>query len=166
MSRTHRAPSHQGFTLVELMVTLSVLAILTVIALPTIEGMRERARLRAATDAIHAHLQFARSESIKQGRDLYVSITTGANWCVGITHNAAGCTCNTAGNCVFGPTGATQSRTLLSSEFSVTSITSTVTTIRFDSRRGSIPTPGTLTINGATESQQIAYNLSGQIVAP
>lgn len=166
MTRPPRAPSHQGFTLVELMVAISVLAILTAMALPALEGMRERIRLSAATDAIHAHLQFARSESIKQGRDLYVSITTGANWCVGITHNAAGCDCNTAGDCVFGPAGATQSRTLQSGEFSVTDIASTVTTIRFDSRRGSIPTPGTLTINGATESQDIAYNLSGQIVAP
>lgn len=154
----------RGFTLVEVMVTIAVLAIIASVALPSLIEMRDRTRVRAAAESIYAHLQFARSESIKQGITLYVSVTPGNSWCLGITNNSAGCDCNAANSCTFGPTGLTQTRNLLSSEFSGIALATNQSVIGFESRRGFDLNAGTVTITGTGNlSAQIRHNLNGNI---
>lgn len=154
----------QGFTLIEIMVTIAVLAIIATVALPSLIEARDRIRVRTAAESIYAHLQFARSESIKQGNTLYVSVRSGSSWCLGITNDSSGCDCNTASACQFGPTGSTQTRSLLASEFTGITLTSDRTTIGFDSRRGFDLNEGVITINGSGSlSSQIQHSLNGRI---
>lgn len=56
-----------GFTLVELMVTLTVAAILLSIAVPSFTTFIQNNRITSATNLVVAHLQYARSEAVSKG---------------------------------------------------------------------------------------------------
>jgi len=63
-----------GFTLMELILALSVMAILLAIAWPAIGQFSSGYRLRAAAREVATDLQFARLLAVKENRDFQVSI--------------------------------------------------------------------------------------------
>lgn len=65
----------RGFTLIELMVTLVVLAVLTLIAVPNFRDTMRRSRVSSASNALLADLAYARSEAVSRGN--YVSVCPG-----------------------------------------------------------------------------------------
>ena len=84
-----------GFTLIELMVTLSVMAILLIAAVPSFVDFFDKNRVRGAGDGVISLISNARAEAVKS--DLNVNIAmTGSNtsWCVG----ASGATPPSSGN--------------------------------------------------------------------
>lgn len=79
--------SGSGFTLVELLVSLSLIVLLATISLPGMNGFFDRAHLVSATEKIYSHLQLARMESIARSIPLHVSISAnGAIWRYGLSH--------------------------------------------------------------------------------
>lgn len=73
-----------GFTLVELMVTVAVLAILMALAGPSFEDFMQRYRLRGAADEVASIVANARAEALMRNRDVAVVFTGDADaWCVG-----------------------------------------------------------------------------------
>ncbi|TXH71833.1 MAG: prepilin-type N-terminal cleavage/methylation domain-containing protein [Thiothrix sp.] len=56
-----------GMTLIELMVTLAVVAILATVAAPSLQSMIERNQLQTLTNGMVANLYLARSEAAKRG---------------------------------------------------------------------------------------------------
>jgi len=67
----------RGFTLIELMVTVTVLAILLAVAVPSFDGVRVSNRLTGYASALASSSQLARSEAIK--RDAAVTLCASAN---------------------------------------------------------------------------------------
>lgn len=61
-----------GLTLVELMVTMTIVAIMAAFAAPNLELFIRTASVRAATTELASALNFARSEAIKRGRSVTV----------------------------------------------------------------------------------------------
>ncbi|MEG3191415.1 prepilin-type N-terminal cleavage/methylation domain-containing protein [Lysobacter sp. D1-1-M9] len=105
-----------GFTLVELMVTLAVLAILLAAAQPSFADFFERYRLRSAVDDTFAVFANARQAAVEADRNVRLSVggTTTA-WCVGAVQAAepgtagalvetipAACDCTAAASCMVG----------------------------------------------------------------
>lgn len=70
---TSRYGNQTGFTLIELMVTVSLLAILAGLATPSFREMVASQRLRSAAFSLVSDLTLARSEAVKRGAS--VSIT-------------------------------------------------------------------------------------------
>ncbi len=89
--------NRSGFTLIELMITIAVLAILAAIALPSFQSTLERLRVKGAAENFFADLQYARTEAIKQNRNIQFQVDA-ASWCYGIDDTGADCDCNVSPN--------------------------------------------------------------------
>lgn len=78
-----------GFTAIELMVVVSIVAILAALAAPSFTPIIERWRVRNATEDLTSTLYFARSEAIKRGGGIAIDATGGWNlgWKVTYTLN-------------------------------------------------------------------------------
>lgn len=82
-------PYQKGFTLIESMLVLSIIALLLSIGLPSFNGFMERNRLRAAVEGLSVDLHWARSEAVMRGPSGTMNVnfvTNGSNaWCYGFT---------------------------------------------------------------------------------
>jgi type IV fimbrial biogenesis protein FimT len=81
-SRLLAPPSRQGFTLVELLVALSIAAILLTLAIPSMEDAALNAKLRSQANAFLGSLHLARSEAIKRNRRVVVCKSANGTSCV------------------------------------------------------------------------------------
>ena len=76
--------SSAGFTLIELLVTLTVAAVLLVVAVPNIAIFKRNAELTSATNTLMAAINAARSEAMKRGMNTFVIPTNnGSTWSSG-----------------------------------------------------------------------------------
>ncbi|MBL4877816.1 MAG: GspH/FimT family pseudopilin [Hyphomonas sp.] len=94
--------SVKGFTLIELMIAISVLAILIAIAAPGLSGWIDSSSARAQTNQYRDMLTYARSEAISKGEPVRVKQLASGAWVVG-TGDPASCTAATALRCFSAP---------------------------------------------------------------
>lgn len=66
----------RGFTLAELMVTLTIMGILFAIGVPSYRNVTKSNRLSAEINGLLGDLQFARSEAIRDGQQVSVCVPT------------------------------------------------------------------------------------------
>ena len=93
-----------GFTLIELAVTILVIFVLMLLALPSFEALRQRSAVRGADDQLLSFWMLARREAVKRNSLVKVSVSqtnSGAQFCLGAatTTNAADttpCDCTVA----------------------------------------------------------------------
>ncbi|KAF1709464.1 pre-pilin like leader sequence [Pseudoxanthomonas kalamensis DSM 18571] len=76
---------NDGFTLIELMVTVAVLAILVTLAVPSFTSLINSNRLTGQANSLVADLQLARSEAIRRNRTITVCRSTDGATCAGAT---------------------------------------------------------------------------------
>lgn len=69
--------THRGLTMVELLVTLAILAIIVTLALPSMQQFVAGQRVRSAASDITADLIIARNEAIKRGESVLLAPATG-----------------------------------------------------------------------------------------
>ncbi|MCY7354477.1 MAG: GspH/FimT family pseudopilin [Lysobacter sp.] len=72
-----------GFTLVELMVVIAIVAVLATLALPSFEGSMRSNRVATTTNEMMASLALARSEAIRSSRSSRVCASSDGATCVG-----------------------------------------------------------------------------------
>lgn len=69
----HRLPQKQGFTLVELMVGLVILAILLAIAVPSMREFIARKRVEGVAAELATDIRYLRAQQVQRGsKDLYI----------------------------------------------------------------------------------------------
>lgn len=88
-----RRSAISGFTLVELMVTIAIAAILASFALPAFNSFILGQRVKTASFELFSTLALARSEAIKRNADVSVSPASGG-WQNGWTVTTSGTTLN------------------------------------------------------------------------
>ena len=76
---------HAGFTLVELLLTLAVIAILAGVAAPAMARLLDKARLGAAARVLAQELRQARNHALSYQQTVYFSFSTvsARHWCYG-----------------------------------------------------------------------------------
>jgi type IV fimbrial biogenesis protein FimT len=82
-SARRRRARQGGFTLIELMVTLTVLGILMGVGIPSFRSFIANQRVKSAAYDMTATLVFARSEAIKRNTSITVAPDTEGNWAGG-----------------------------------------------------------------------------------
>lgn len=89
---------NSGFTLIELMVAVMVLAIVMTFVVGSFGEMLERQHFQAAAENLYDNLLFARTESINRNTDVYITVKSGSGWCYGLDDTGS-CDCSVANDC-------------------------------------------------------------------
>jgi len=149
-----------GFTLIEMMVAIAIVAILIALAVPSFGTMIERSRLKALAETVYANLQFAKSEALKgqQSNAGNVRVTfkrDGTPQCLGMIRGASDCDCleSVTTETDFCQIDGAEKRVLITdADFPGAEISGAGdTSITFDSIRGTA-TNATITLSSSTTS--------------
>ena len=78
----HRTRSEQrGFTVIELLVTITIMAILLAVAVPSFRDSSVSSQLRSASNNLIASARFARSEAIKRNASVTLCVSSDGQTC-------------------------------------------------------------------------------------
>ena len=80
--------SSRGFTLIELLLAIVLLSIVAAMAVPAMTTMAERRQTIAAVERIYSELQLARSTAVAMSQPVFMNISSGANWALGVSNDA------------------------------------------------------------------------------
>lgn len=73
--------AHAGFTLVELMVTLVVIGILAIVAVPSVSALISNGRVAGQTEELVASVQLARAEAVRRNTRVTLCPSTDGTTC-------------------------------------------------------------------------------------
>jgi len=85
----------RGFTIIELMIVIGVIAIITSLALPSYRTIIEKRQVTSGAEQLGAFLSAVKIESIKRSDNVSVSYSRADvdSWCVGIKVGLTACDC-------------------------------------------------------------------------
>jgi prepilin-type N-terminal cleavage/methylation domain-containing protein len=89
--------AHHGFSVIELMIAVAVLAIITSLALPSYRALIEKRQVTSGAQQVAAFLSSAQLEAVKRNEEVVVSYSPPADgsWCIGIDADDGVCDCGT-----------------------------------------------------------------------
>jgi type IV fimbrial biogenesis protein FimT len=146
-----------GFSIVEIIVGLAIIAILIAAITPFFETYFDQNRLKGAAETLYDNINFARTTAIKSNSTVSLTFIAGANWCYGMASGAIACICSSAPsvtNCNLGIVSSTA--------YSGTSLATTIagSTTTFNALRGTPNNIGTVTFSTVTPTRSLQLSLS------
>lgn len=87
-----------GLTLLELLITISILVLVVSLGAPAINSIQKNMQLKAAAESSYFAFQQARVAAITQNIDVTVAIQPGENWCAALSDSGL-CDCATTNVC-------------------------------------------------------------------
>lgn len=72
-----------GFSLIELMIVVSIIIITSSIAVPSFKAWIQNTQIRTAAESIHGGLQKARTEALKRNTNIFFRLGANSAWTVG-----------------------------------------------------------------------------------
>lgn len=98
-SRSNFRPAKRGqspgFTLLELMIVVVIVAIGVALAVPSFKSILEKRQLTSAAEEIAGFMRFAKSEAVKRNEQVIINMrhTDLTTWCIGATLGTTACDC-------------------------------------------------------------------------
>lgn len=145
-----------GFTMIELMVAVIVIAILAAIATPSFVEYFERSRLRSAVEDTLALLVQARQGAVEADRNVKVKVAaTATDWCAGAVEQTSpttlgepvlvdptACVCTTPTTCIVGG-----EQLVVNSTGRGVTVPAGDTIVTYDSKSGTLTPLGTQSVD-------------------
>ncbi len=161
----------RGFTVLELMIVMVIVAIGVALAVPTYNDVMQRRATTSQAESIVAFLSVAQGEAIKSSEMVSVHLTYAdpKTWCIGASEGMAACDCTetvTTESDFCSINGA--ARILQSTEWTKSGMTavSTDRTLVFDPVRGTMSAADLATTHGVTlESDNGKWSLTIDVAA-
>lgn len=159
-----------GFTLVEALITLAILAILVAMAAPALNDFFVKGRVKRATVEVQGLLAKAKAETVIRDADLSVSIKPGASetWCVGFAETPdCDCAADPA-ECVVNVAGTDVTQVITGAEYPGVGLTQNFASTgtffgtTFDAVRGDAPA-GTITLTSGSWALGVTVSPEGRI---
>lgn len=146
-----QSQNHLGFTVIEMMIAIAVVAVIAALALPAFTEFFEKSRLRGAADDVVSFFNAQRLASVKFDRQVSASVRgSGTSWCLGARMAptpaagqqvaAAGtCDCSSdASTCLVDGQAATYDVSTIGASAVRPSIDSADIAVTYDGRRGTL----------------------------
>lgn len=154
-----------GFTLIELMVALALVALLLTVAIPSYQSLRQDQMVKAATLAVYTDVMLLKSEALKRNRNLQMILFNSGtnNWCYRISIDGTCGSCSDTCSSIEGRKGADASEfpgIVLTATYTESS--SQVRPITFSPRRGTLPS-GSITVASSVASMKVVTSNLGRV---
>ena len=171
MPHTLGSPA-RGLTLMELMVTVAIMAILMVVAVPSFNAFLARGRLSGAAEGLAQDLQLAKSEAIRGNTAVRVTFSMGNAWCYGSVPFDSSCTCAPTSTCTLRRVDSSGYAGVTTSAFSFPSTSpnnffTTFTALQGSAIAGTVefthPDAGKLQVTLGTAGQVSICSVSGRL---
>lgn len=152
-----RKINSKGFTLVELLVAMSIFGITVGVAVPSFQDLKNRYQIKSAAEALFYSLHTARTQAIRSNNTITAAYQTGSNWSARLSDSP---TCAIDSDTCSGSEWTNQT---LGNEFKGTQLSATTfagNNTTFDPKRGTANSGAvTLTLNDYTI--QLRLNVLG-----
>ena len=148
MALTNHKHHIRGFTVIELIVIMAIVAALSTIATLNLPGWRDNMNLRATARDVVSYLQFAKIEAAKRNATASIELTEGGKG---------------VGKCKIIIAGQTLKEMTMPSKVTLTPPTTPVTTFQINNRGIPVGGGGTVSLTNGPRTYNVVLSAAGAI---